>query len=71
MEAEDLRDQIAAGFNKLFDSSMMCTLFAYSLEELDKNIQNYYLLKCLKLNRIKTSMGNTRTCIPFKYAICR
>ncbi len=36
MEAEELRDQIAAGFNKLYDSSIICTLFAYSLQELDK-----------------------------------
>ena len=36
VEAEDLRDEIAAGFNKLFESSIMCTLFAYSLEELDR-----------------------------------
>ena len=36
LEAEELRDEIAAGFNKLFESSIMCTLFAYSLEELDK-----------------------------------
>ena len=35
-EAEELRDQIAAGFNKLFDASVICTLFSYSLEELDK-----------------------------------
>ncbi len=35
-EAEELRDQIAAGFNKLFESSIVCTLFAYSIEELDK-----------------------------------
>ena len=35
-EAEALRDEIASGFNKLFESSIMCTLFAYSLEELDK-----------------------------------
>ena len=36
MEAEELRDSIAAGFNKLFDSSVIATLFAYSMEELDK-----------------------------------
>ena len=36
MEAEQLRDQIAAGFNKIYESTMICTLFAYSLEELDK-----------------------------------
>ena len=39
MEAEDLRDEIAAGFNKLFQASIMCTLFAYSLEDLDKNTE--------------------------------
>ena len=36
-EAEDLRDQIAAGYNKLFDATIVCTLFAYSKAELDKN----------------------------------
>ena len=35
-EAESLRDEIAAGFNKLFDSTIVATLFAYSLEELDR-----------------------------------
>ena len=36
MEAEELRDAIAAGFNKLYDSSIIATLFAYSVDELDK-----------------------------------
>ena len=36
MEAEELRDAIAAGFNKLFDSSIIATIFAYSMEELEK-----------------------------------
>ena len=35
-EAEELRDQIAAGFNKLYEASIVSTLFAYSLEDLDK-----------------------------------
>ena len=35
-EAEQLRDQIAAGYNKLFEASIICTLFAYSKDELDK-----------------------------------
>ena len=39
IEAEDLRDEIAAGFNKLFEATMVCTLFAYSLDELDKNTE--------------------------------
>ncbi|MEG2646187.1 MAG: DUF87 domain-containing protein [Clostridia bacterium] len=35
-EAEALRDQIAAGYNKLFDATIVCTLFAYTKSELDK-----------------------------------
>ena len=35
-EAEQLRDQIAAGFNKMYDASIISTLFSYSLEELDR-----------------------------------
>ena len=35
-ETEQLRDEIAAGFNKLYEASIITTLFAYSLEELDK-----------------------------------
>ena len=36
LEAEQLRDEIAAGYNKLFAASIVSTLFAYSLEDLDK-----------------------------------
>ncbi len=36
MEAEELRDAIAAGFNKLFEATVISTIFAYSMEELDK-----------------------------------
>ena len=35
-EAEELRDQIAAGYNKLYEASVISTLFAYSLEDLDR-----------------------------------
>ena len=35
-EAEMLRDEIAAGFNKLYEASVVATLFAYSIEDLDK-----------------------------------
>ena len=37
LEAEQLRDEIAAGYNKLFESTVVSTLFAYSQQ------------KCLKL----------------------
>ena len=36
MEAEQLRDEIAAGYNKMYEASVVTTLFAYSLEDLDK-----------------------------------
>ncbi len=36
LEAEELRDEIAAGFNKLYEASIVSTLFAYSLEDLDR-----------------------------------
>ena len=35
-EAEQLRDEIAAGFNKMYDASIVATLFAYTLEDLDR-----------------------------------
>ena len=35
VEAEALRDQIAAGFNKLFEASIVTTLFAYNLQSLE------------------------------------
>ena len=35
-EAEALRDQIAAGYNKLFEATMISTLFSYSKADLDK-----------------------------------
>ena len=36
LEAEQLRDEIAAGYNKLYEASIVSTLFAYSLEDLDR-----------------------------------
>ena len=35
-EAEQLRDEIAAGFNKMYEASVIATLFSYSLEDLDR-----------------------------------
>ena len=34
-EAEELRDEIAAGFNKLFEASIVATLFTYNLQSLE------------------------------------
>ncbi len=36
LEAEELRDEIAAGYNKLYEATIVSTLFAYSLENLDR-----------------------------------
>ena len=38
-EAEELRDAIASGLDKLFESSIFCTIFAYSMEELDRETE--------------------------------
>ena len=50
-EAEDLRDEIAAGFNKLYEASIVSTLFAYSLEDLDR------LTKMLSTEMSKSLVG--------------
>ena len=50
-ETEQLRDSIASGFNKLFESSIICTLFAYNLTELDKQTE------LLASEMSKTSIG--------------
>ncbi len=38
-EAEELRDAIASGLDKLYEASIICTLFAYSMEELDRQTE--------------------------------
>lgn len=50
-EAEALRDQIAAGYNKLFEATIVCTLFAYSKAELDK------MSEILSMEASKTQLG--------------
>ena len=51
MEAEQLRDEIAAGYNKLYEASIVSTLFAYSKEDLDK------LSKMLTAEMAKSLVG--------------
>ena len=50
-EAEGLRDQIAAGYNKLFEATIICTLFAYNKIELDK------MSEILAMEASKTQIG--------------
>ena len=54
VEAEDLRDKIAAGFNKLFEASVVTTLFSYSLKDLDK-------LTSLLIGEMSKSMVSLKT----------
>ena len=48
-ETEQLRDEIAAGFNKMFEASIVSTIFAYNIEDLER----YTKL-------LATSMGKTQ-----------
>ena len=50
-EAEQLRDEIAAGFNKMYEASIVSTLFAYSQEDLDR------LTKLLSTEMSKSLVG--------------
>ena len=51
LEAEQLRDEIAAGFNKMYEASIVSTLFTYSLEDLDR------LTKMLATEMSKSLVG--------------
>ncbi len=35
-EAEQLRDEISAGFNKMYEASIVSTIFSYNLDDLDR-----------------------------------
>ena len=50
-EAEQLRDEIAAGFNKMYEASIVSTLFAYSLDDLER------LTKLLATEMSKSLVG--------------
>ena len=56
-EAEELRDEIAAGFNKLFEASVVSTLFAYNLEDLDRYTKMLAAEMSKNLVGIKTAWG--------------
>ena len=51
LEAEQLRDEIAAGFNKLFEATIVSTLFTYNMEDLDRQT------KMLASDMSKTLVG--------------
>jgi len=51
LEAEQLRDEISAGFNKMYDASVVATLFSYNMEDLDR------LTKLLATEMSKSLVG--------------
>ena len=55
LEAERIRDEIAAGFNKLFEASIVCTIFSYDLAELDKMSELLSMEMSKGLVNIKTA----------------
>ena len=57
LEAERLRDEIAAGFNKLYEASVVSTLFAYNLEDLDRDTKMLISEMSKTLVNIKTAWG--------------
>ena len=50
-EAEQLRDEIAAGFNKLYEASVISTIFTYNIEDLER------LTKLLATEMSKSLVG--------------
>jgi len=57
LEAEQLRDQIAAGFNKLYEASIISTLFTYNLENLERFTKLLSTEMSKNLVGIKTAWG--------------
>ena len=57
LEAERLRDEIAAGFNKLYEASVVSTLFAYNLEDLDRDTKMLISEMSKTLVNIKSAWG--------------
>lgn len=56
-EAEKLRDEIAAGFNKLYEASIISTVFAYSMEDLERYTKLLSSEMSKTLVGIKTAWG--------------
>ena len=56
-EAEELRDEIAAGFNKLFEASVVSTLFAYNLEDLERLTKLLSTTMAKSLVEVKSAWG--------------
>ena len=56
-ETEQLRDQISSGFNKLFDASIVTTIFLYNLKDLDRLTKLLAREMAKSLVTVKTAYG--------------
>lgn len=56
-EAEHFRDEIAAGFNKLYEASVVATIFAYNKEDLDRYTKLLSTAMSKTLVGIKSAWG--------------
>lgn len=56
-EAEQLRDEIAAGFNKMYEASVISTLYTYSLEDLDRLTKMLATEMSKSLVNVKSAWG--------------
>ena len=56
-EAEQLRDEIAAGFNKMYEASVISTLYTYSLEDLERLSKMLATEMSKSLVNIKSAWG--------------
>ena len=57
VEAEELRDEIAAGFNKLYEASIVSTIFAYNLEDLERYTKLLTSEMAKSLVEVKSAWG--------------
>lgn len=57
IETERLRDEIAAGFNKLYEATIICTIFAESIEQLNKLSELLRMEMAKNLITIRSAWG--------------
>ena len=69
-EADRIRNEIASGFNKLYDVSVICTLYAYSLEELDKASEMLAMEMGKKLITLKTAWAMQEDAFKSNMPLC-
>ena len=70
LETEQLRDEIAAGFNKMFEASVITTLYAYSLEDLNKLTKLLANETAKSLVGLKTAWGMQEEAFKSNLPLC-